>query len=75
MGVAFNQLTFERGNNFGKGVYNFAFILIPTTMVLWKVLGIANIAKKFEKSKEPKKAKKEWGQSLIIYCSLKGDIN
>jgi len=59
MGVAFNQLTFERGNNFGKGVYYFAFILVPTTMVLWKVLGIANIAKKFEKSREPLKAKKE----------------
>jgi len=32
---------------------------VPTTMVLWKVLGVVKIAQKLEKSREPTKAKKE----------------
>ena len=57
LGTSFNQLTFERGFNFGKGTNYFVFILLPVCLALSKGLNIVGIARKMEKAREAKASK------------------
>ena len=52
LGTSFNQLTFERGDNFGKGTNYFVFILLPVCLALSKIFNIVGMAKKMEKKRE-----------------------
>jgi len=44
LGTSFNQLTFERGFNFGRGTYFFVFILVPVWLIFIKAIGLVKIA-------------------------------
>jgi len=59
LGTSFNQLTFERGFNFGKGTNYFVFILLPVLLVTIKATGIVQYAKKLEESHSLKTSKVE----------------
>ena len=59
LGVSFNALTFERGNNFGKATYYYIFILLPVLCFSIKALGLVKMAKKMEEKQNAQKEAKE----------------